>query len=662
MRKIHLPDLVSIKIQNFTLYPNGLDFEYSFVKGVNLILGGNGMGKTTFVNIIRYAIIGHYKKQFDYTRTYRDQKIERRKLYPIDYFKNRMDPQIVTKGKAKVIIEFVLDQTRFVVVRDLEEIMLNYFSVNDEVIEGKLISQIKYEALNDVVKPEYLQYRYEKLVEKYSGLPFDDVIFFINEILYFGENHKTILWDEEQGEDVQMELFNKFFNSPELEVKRQEALRQAKYFDSLSRHRSEDIRAIKKVLDKINETVTEKSDPIIEILSIKSEIEEIENRIEKNQSLRVENNIKSSLIQGRINVLVNESNDLEIRKNKAERDLVSNVWETLHPQYELFTKNIKVNHICPICNRPSDNLSNRLLENPNSCFTCGTELKEINSSDLKDLFAEISKEYNALSQEIQNNQREIRVLDDQNTNLDAEFNRLEMKNRELKAELRTREFSKSKKNETSDLQPFIDEIERLEMEKIENQLRSKQEVDKAESFYQEIKERIIESASQLSSLFSSFAGSFLGVQCSLTFDALNGQDRRFYPVIDGRIRRNEEELSESQRFFVDHSFRMSILSFFYITPMFYIVETPDSSLDISYERNAADVFLKFLRKPNSLIITSNLNNSSFVNYIIDNNEDIDVSIVGLPDIAKQSVIQNTSETLLKIYNDIKSQLNQKNNG
>ena len=77
-RQIYLPELLSINIKNYTLYPNGLDYTYDFIKGINLILGGNGMGKTTFVNIIRYALIGNYKRQYDYTRTYKDRSIEKR--------------------------------------------------------------------------------------------------------------------------------------------------------------------------------------------------------------------------------------------------------------------------------------------------------------------------------------------------------------------------------------------------------------------------------------------------------------------------------------------------------------------------------------------------------------------------------------------------------
>lgn len=53
MRNIFLPELLSINIKNYTLYPNGLDFTFDFVKGFNLVLGGNGMGKTTFVSLIK---------------------------------------------------------------------------------------------------------------------------------------------------------------------------------------------------------------------------------------------------------------------------------------------------------------------------------------------------------------------------------------------------------------------------------------------------------------------------------------------------------------------------------------------------------------------------------------------------------------------------------
>ena len=252
MRNIYLPTLKKIKVKDFTLYPNGLDYEYDFINGVNLIIGGNGMGKTTFVNIIKYAIIGHYKKNFEFTRTYKDKKIEKRTLHPINYYKNRLDDSIKTKSNATVSIDFVINNDLFSVERCLETITLNAYSINNKNVDGEILTQAKYEIFDDEIKQNTLLKKYEIDIEKASGLPFDDLIFFINEILFFGEDHKTILWgDGDTGTDVQHELFNKYFNSPKLDNARQEANRQAKYYDSVSRHRSEDIRAIKKVLDKV---------------------------------------------------------------------------------------------------------------------------------------------------------------------------------------------------------------------------------------------------------------------------------------------------------------------------------------------------------------------------------------------------------------------------
>ena len=100
---------------------------------------------------------------------------------------------------------------------------------------------------------------------------------------------------------------------------------------------------------------------------------------------------------------------------------------------------------------------------------------------------------------------------------------------------------------------------------------------------------------------------------------------------------------------------MSILTFFYQSPSFYIVETPDSSLDLSYEQNAAEVFLQFLKKPSVVIVTSNLNNSSCVDYLTKDNQ-IHFSIVGLLDIAKTTAIQEANEKIKSLYNDIKRRI------
>ena len=657
MRQIYLPELLSIHLKNYTLYPNGLDYTFDFIKGVNLVLGGNGMGKTTFVNLVKYAIIGNYKKQFDYTRTYKDKIIERRTQLPEGFYSNRMDSSIVIDENPTVEITYKLNGSTFNVVRGLRDISILLLKVDDTIISGDIVNQYKYEQLDEEQKKKCLLFKYEDEVGKHSNLSFDDLIFFVNEVLFFGEDHKTILWnDGSSRQDVQTELFNKYFNDPILDKQRQEAERQAKYYDSLSRHRSEDMRAINKVLKQI-QSKKGFADAPLRLLDIKANIERLSSQIDDVQKRRSQIADKITILQNDINKAGAEVSEIEREKARIEGLRSSKMWEGLHQQYRVFEQNIRINHICPMCNREDDTLSERVTSNPDSCFLCGQTMDVKNDNTLnqsyRDILDLLSKNYTLIS----NKKKEVLSMEKELAGLDSSFRQLDVAKRKLTTELRNQEYANSKESsQNNDIQPFVAEINRLSEEKEKYQKLSEEEKAKSEGISKQIEEEIKINVKHFSAIFSSYAEKFLGVTCQLTYDKNETDDnRRFYPVIDGIPRYYEEELSESQRFFIDHSFRMSILSFFYTTPAFYIVETPDSSLDISYEHNAARVFMKFIERPNSIIITSNLNNSSFVNYLVQYMQG-QIALVGLPDIAKKSAIQNTNERMLQIYDEIKNSI------
>lgn len=658
-RQIYLPELQRIHIKNYTLYPNGLDYTFDFIKGVNLVLGGNGMGKTTFVNLIKYAIIGNYKNRFDFRRTYLDRMILRRQENSASYFSNRMDASVITDGdKPFVELSFRIHDAEFLLRRDLQEIRLISCLVNGETISGEQISQAKYEKLSEEEKKPYLLYKYEKEVEKYSNITFDDLIVFVNEVLFFGEDHKTILWNNSSSGsiDVQNELFNKYFNDPKLDEGRQEALRQAKYFDSLSRHRSEDMRAIKKVLDKIDEAKKQKhsNDIPLRIIELKEKISEASAMLKQLQKEQKERVSRIETLENEINLASSRVVETERKKAKLESQRNSQIWETVHPSYYKFERNIRLNHICPLCNKPSESLASKVDSKPDNCFLCDSPLEKHAADNLTQIYKDVQATLNSTYNYINEKKREINRLENEVKEGDSRFEAQSVYVRNLNSALRELQFANSQEIPNGgEIQPFLDEMERLQREKEENQQKSMAESNRATEISNRMVAEVTENVLHFSNIFSSYAEQFLGVECKLTYTKL-GDDviERFYPVIAGITRQNEEELSESQRFFIDHSFRMTILTFFYQRPTFYIVETPDSSLDISYEHNAAKVFLQFLEKPNTIIITSNLNNSTFLRYLIENSEGY-VDVVGLLDIAKQSMIQNSSEQLKRLYNEIK---------
>ena len=660
-RQIYLPELMSINIKNYTLYPNGLDYTYDFVKGINLILGGNGMGKTTFVNIIKFGLIGLYRKAKDLTRTYQGRAIVKRLLYPSDYFSARKDDSVKAVGEATVTLHFLIKDAHFRVVRSLDTGTLLYVTINGTPLVGEPLTEDRYERLDNInLQKPYLLYAYETQIRAYSNLTFDDLIFFVNEILFFGENHNTVLWNEgiDGRTDVQYELFTKYFSEPELNERRQEMSRQARYYDSLSRHKSEDMRVINNLLKKLKQSDGDGTSPqsaTIDIITLKGEVEKLTEELSAIKSAQKKLDEDIANLQGEINRDSLQASKLDDEKKQLEKEMNASLWETLHPMYDVFVKNIQLNHVCPICNQETDVLVDRVNEATSKCFVCGSEIHLTSDDILMAKYKEVIATHKSLYQGIANKQRKIRAIEDSQHNLDRDFREKDIRRRSLQQQLREQEFKRAESAEPDKLQALDDEYNKYAKEKEELQKKSDEYKVQELQLTSRIAEEILSNVSRFSSIFSSYAQQFLGVSCSLEYNSYDDRPKRFYPVIDGKVRKQEESLSESQRFFIDHSFRMSILTFFYQSPSFYIVETPDSSLDLSYEQNAAGVFLQFLKKPNIVIVTSNLNNSSFISHLT-KDESVQLSMVGLLDIAKQSAIQGGNERIKNIYNEIKNKI------
>ena len=58
MKNYCLPKIKELHISNYDLYICPFDVEFS--EKINFVFGTNGLGKTTFLNIMQYAVIGPY--------------------------------------------------------------------------------------------------------------------------------------------------------------------------------------------------------------------------------------------------------------------------------------------------------------------------------------------------------------------------------------------------------------------------------------------------------------------------------------------------------------------------------------------------------------------------------------------------------------------------
>lgn len=648
---IYLPKLRHLEIVNYSLYNQ--DIKFNFIDGVNLIIGGNGVGKTTFINIIKYALIGLYKKDL-IVRNYQGEKRLSRGMYKNGntYFRNRTkntDDDV----KSYVKLEFDINNITFIVTRSLYDTILTSASMviegNTVPIPGEAVKQdvfARYENSNsETEKEKLLQYNYEKAVAQAANVgDFTDVIFFVNQILMFGEDRANVLWDEV----AQGRLLSNYLNDAELETKRKDAEMEAKYQDSLARHKQEEIKAIRRVLDKLNAS-REDCGSESRIVELISEIEHLEKLLKGQDEERKEIQRRIQNLYKNISDVSIQVNEKESEINRVESALSSEYWPGINAKYHIYKQQYLRNHVCPMCNSRVP-LKTDLTLPENECFLCHSKLGAEQSPQI----GKLREELNTILETRYNYEQQIASLEKDLDSMDRGVRDLRSKIFRLKNEYRSLDSAKGNNvEEETAYAAMISQIQDLTDLKDDAQRKCDELKEYCNSIIKRIEDNLVERTRSVSDIFKDFAEAFLRLSCDLSLTSVNNSNvKLFVPVIDNRPRFDAEELSESQRFFIDYSFRMSILAHFYSGPAFYICETPDSSLDLSYEENAANTLLKFIEKPNSLILTSNLNNSTFIKSIINKTDRI--KVLNLLKYGKVSAVQTNHLALQQLSDEIEA--------
>ena len=184
---------------------------------------------------------------------------------------------------------------------------------------------------------------------------------------------------------------------------------------------------------------------------------------------------------------------------------------------------------------------------------------------------------------------------------------------------------------------------RDELALLRSQLESlRQDVDNARAsfrrFVQSVSRGIASRAESIQTTFATFAGGFLFEDCFLVYQphkaqvGQSGQQISFPAfdldmtgaTFDSPVRRaGPEEVSESQREFIDLAFRMTLITEAGAAGVgSLVIDAPESSLDAVFVSRAAEVLTRFAQheKGNRLIVTSNLVEGSLIPELMRNSE------------------------------------------
>jgi chromosome segregation ATPase len=610
MKKIILPKLNRVGVADYDLYRE--DISFTIHEGVNIIIGGNGLGKTTFLNLIIFGMTGKEQVKPRLTSKYFMDRVEnKRDLFP------------------KVTVEFSIGDTDFLVRRDIRTGDIDILEINDKGV---------------VAEADELEAIYNKNVIECSNFgSFNNFCFILKSLLYAGEDRKLILWDLK----TQTEVLGLLFVGKDHIENYFGLLKKARDANTQWRHAVDDNGKLEDELKEIEikrENILER-EPIV--FETKNKIRDIENEIRKiRENLDIiEDSLKEKreIMEKRAVEIDKISEDLENLDEKlkvSELVVHQRIYPERSPIYEEAKYQLENYGICIFCRSRSDEARNMATERESNkrCIVCGSPLKisqeapESSYSKTLGEIDELSKSRQILEKrreelrfEIEDIRRAITSAKSEEEGLRREEGILKLRREELRSR---KEFLENEPARITEYDLMIYNYINLIEYRKEIIAQHREAWERAgEEFEMEVERMRRELRAIMDNFgrkFQDYASKFLGKSCELEqrgkrMKTLEFELPIFYPKLDEKTRDLETSVSETQRLFLDHAYRFAIISLIFEStqyPVLYFAETPEAFSDVAYIKNIAEMFSDFCREGHTVIITSNLSSKTFLSEVL----------------------------------------------
>lgn len=597
---MNFPKIHKITISNFSLYKLESEIELNLNDGVFCLAGANGLGKSTFIAILSYALIGIVvdpKKNFDSINQI-SEFYKKNEKFAETFFEGRIDES--KRDLATVCIEFSIENFLYKIKRSFFETatLLEFSRVNKVTKEETVNSNI---TSGDLLK------QYKELIAQDVGVAtFEQYAFIQCFVLTFDESKKLIFWDN----PVMNRVLHLFFGiDPEFANRADDLKKKVAKHESNMRNIQWSITQNEREIvqltnsSQIDIDTTDVESLIKTIKDLEEFLEEKQTEIEKQDSTlkECELNIKDLAIKIMdLNVKYEQVfNSLQNSEIPIECD--TTVISLLKEISRKIVNNIDVNN-------DFENLKNRIFEiskNLNEQYQeeKTTELKSIDDKILK--YQKLQEEYNLKKNRVEKEINENQLIIE---NKSIELNKLKYNNEKV-----IRQYNLFLAANSSDRVNSIKKV--IENDKIrkieENRLRDKykEELFTLES---EIREQYHKTEVEFIPIFKKYATNFLGLDIDIELKNTTSTGLYLSLKVNNTERKDKYQLSESQQYFLDIALRFAFIEISNSKYATMFIDTPEGSLDIAYESRAGKMFGDFVQKNFDIIMTANINSSQLL--------------------------------------------------
>jgi len=611
---ISFPLLTGLSVQEYDLYPgeNGEGLSAAFLPGVTLVVGANGLGKSTLITLLYRLMAGPCEISGQGRGELGSGQLDLRQLRTDELrtFASRVRDGAVD---AKAELAFTLGSHQFNVVRDLRTL-----SIVSLTLDGDLLDPAE-EA-------------YQRAVLDSSGLgSYLDWMLILRYLVFYFEDRRSLVWDTTAQRRLLRLLFLPPGDTDGESTLITRILRQDSYYRNVSAtlsRQEQEFRKYEQAASTRPVAEMELQEQSARLVSLSAELEAVRGTFAEMHDRRADARLTSLRAEQELQAATSTLE--EVRLNQIRHAFPTQTESAAYWLTQLVSE-----QDCIVCGSHRPDLASELAARieESRCVICDSELQnehaELIASDIEAFQQRVSDATTAMAAAISDRE----VLEGQFRESLTSIAQLESAVSQTAAAIERSEASLPDTSKTLNARR-----EALAQLRADNALiREQVLVDKAsyDQLVQRQNVQIAEFQESVKSNFDIHAKDFLLESCSLVWSQTNeqvgqiGQPIKFSvfrvdmtggAVASATRRDTADQVSESQREFIDLAFRMALIAVAGAEGVgSLVIDAPESSLDAVFSPRAARVLTQFGNPDGGgsrVVLTSNLVDGQLIPTII----------------------------------------------
>jgi DNA repair exonuclease SbcCD ATPase subunit len=655
MTSIRLPILGQIEFHSFSLYSNRPSQKVPIEPGVFCLAGANGLGKSTFLSAVGYALTGVVVDPEDRFESV-EEHYQHNLAYAARYFEGRINER--DREGADISTTFRLGEHSYRLTRGLFE---------REALRSLEVTNIHGASVLDELTSDADRHRaYEERLTADIGLStFSQYAFLQHFVLTFDERRRLLFWDSLLMERA---LYIAFGIASEDADRADRLRRQVDRADSRRRNAQYQATEARNRLSELRKAAGQDEDAET-VTGADYERLVAEARETEQVAIRA----RAALDDAQLELTRVRAEELSLRSD-YEREFAARLDEIADPRSHPVVTATLEEHRCAICGTRGAAVAARVAERLEAghCPLCDSPVDaqatdNDAASPALQRIAALTAQMNIAARTIG---EKLATIERLRVEADAAYGVA------LKARGAVTDFE-AENNLTPELIATVgtglETAEQQIQAEIDGALQRKEEWrikrdgyrDELRKIQAKLAEGYRAAELQFVPLFTDLAQDFLGLDLELQLNVRPNTEVELVLTVEGTRRRALDQLSESQRYFIDIALRMALAQHMIGegSPATLFIDTPEGSLDLAYESRAGQMFADFVGRGNSVVMTANLNASQLLRQLAARCGHERMEVVRMIDWRELSDVQAESETLFEqAYENIERTLDQHTNG